>query len=88
MVGHTHEVHGGLDLDVVSQRVLDGFALCVMEGISRAGEAVAHEPGIHRPAGVDVFLAEVCVAIRILLEARLGLCRSGPAGLLCRFWGF
>ena len=71
VVGHTHEVHRRLDLDVEAQRMLDGLALGILEGLIGPGEAVAHDPGVHRPTGVNVGLAEVGVAIGI----RLGECR-------------
>jgi hypothetical protein len=87
MIGHTHEVHRGLDLDVIAHWVLDSLALRVLQCIVRARKSVAHEPGIHGPTGVDVFLAEVGIAIGILLDTLLGLCRSSSAGLLCLLWG-
>ena len=68
--------------------MLDGLALSILEGVVGSGEAVAHEPGIHRPTGVDVFFAEVGVAVGILFDALLGLCRSGSAGLLRLFGCF
>ena len=75
VVGHAHEVERGVDLDVEAHRVLDGLALRVLVGVGRAGDAVAHHPGIDRPAGVKVRLAEVGVALRVRLR-RSGRCRS------------
>src|ERR1019366_2749886 len=77
VVGHTHEVHWRVDLDVVTQGMLDGLALSILEGVIRSGEAVAHEPRIYGPTGVDVLLTEVGVAIRVGLRRLLSIRRLG-----------
>ena len=74
VVSHAHEVHRRVDLDVETHRVLDGLALGVLQRVRRAGDAVPHHPRVDRPAGVDVLLAEVGVAVGIGL--RCG-CRCG-----------
>ena len=78
VVGHAHEVHRRVDLDVEAHRVLDGLALGVLQSVRRAGDAVAHHPRVDRPAGVDVLLAEVGVALRIRLQ--VGRRRHGDLG--------
>ncbi len=70
VIGHAHEVERRVDPDVEAHRVLDGFALGVLVGVARAGDAVAHHPGVDRPAGVEVRLAEVRIALEV------GLLRS------------
>ena len=75
VIGHAHEVERRVDLDVEAHRVLDGLALRVLVGVGRAGDAVAHHPGIDRPAGVKVRLAEVRIALRVRL-CRRRRCRS------------
>ena len=84
VIGHPHEVHGRVDLDVVAHRMLDGLALRVLQSLARPGHAIAHHPGIHRPTRVDVLLAEVSVAIGIFLNPLFGGSRG--ARLLCLFW--
>ena len=54
------------------------WPLRILVGFVRAGDAVAHDPGIYRPTGVDVFLAEVGVALRVRLRFRLA--RPGECG--------
>ena len=83
VIGHPHEVHGRVDLDVVAHRMLDGLALCVLQSLARPGHAIAHHPGIHRPTRVDVLLAEVSVAIGIFFNPLFG--RSCSARLLRLF---
>ena len=78
VIGHAHEVERRVDLDVEAHRVLDGLALGVLVGVGRAGDAVAHHPGVDRPAGVNVRLAEVRVALRVGLR-RGRRCRAGSA---------
>lgn len=41
---HTHEVEGGVHLDVIAQRVFDGGPLGVAERIGRAGDALPTSP--------------------------------------------
>ena len=65
VVGDSHPVQRLLYLDLVAERVLDGFALGVFERLLGAGQVVAKEPGVHRPAGVDMLLAEIDVALRV-----------------------
>ena len=67
VVGHTHEIHRCVDRDVVAERVLDGLALGVLESVIRTGDAVAEQPGIHRPTGMNVRFAEVSVAVGVFL---------------------
>ena len=83
VVSNTHEVHGCFDLDVVAQRMLDGLALRILQSIVRSSEAVAHQPGVYRPTSVDVFIAEVGVAIGIGLGL-LSIRRL--ASLTSRLW--
>ena len=78
VVSHSHEVHWGLNLDVVAERMLDGLPLRVFESIVRAGDPVPHHPCIQRPTRVNVLLAKVGVAVGILLDT-LG---RGASGLL------
>ncbi len=69
VVGDARPIERRVDLDLVAQRVLDGLALEVLVGVARIGEAVPDEPGIERPARVDVRLAEIGLAVGVL---RLG----------------
>ena len=91
VVGHAHEVHRRVDLDVEAHRVLDGLALGVLQSVRRAGDAVPHHPRVDRPAGVDVLLAEVRVPVGVGLrrgirrEYRCGRRSGGGRGLLGRF---
>jgi hypothetical protein len=85
MVGDTRPVERRLDLDLEARRVLDGLALEILVGLAGIGDAVAEEPGIQRPAGVDVGLTEVGLAVGIL---RLGEGRrrqpAHESGYQCR----
>src|SRR6266481_6758625 len=47
VVGYSHEVHGRVDFDVVTERMLDRLALRILEGLVWTGEAVPEQPGIH-----------------------------------------
>lgn len=58
--------------DRMRLRVPDGLTLRVLVGLVRAGEAVAHQPGIDRPTGVDVRFAEAGVAIGVVLNPLRG----------------
>ena len=68
VVGDARPVERRDDLDLVPCRVLDGFALEVLVGVSGIGDAVPEQPGVERPARVDVGLAEVGVALRVPLR--------------------
>ena len=72
VVGHARPVERRVDLDLVPERVLDRLALEVLVRVTRIGEAVAEQPGVERPAGVDVGLAEVGVSLGVPLGAGLG----------------
>src|SRR5271165_3114306 len=52
--------------------MLDYLALRILVGLIGPRDAVAHDPCVHRPTGVDVGLPEVGVAIGI----RVGKCRQ------------
>ena len=79
VVGHPHEIQRRLDLDVVAERMLDYLALRILEGLIGPGDAVAHDPCVHRPTGVDVGLAEVGVALGIRLAERRQCCRKAKS---------
>src|SRR5208283_2962763 len=66
--------------------MLDGLALSILEGVVRAGEAVAHNPGVQRPTRMNVLFTEVCVAIRVARRRWLRIRRSGS--LARRLWAF
>src|SRR5208283_5960561 len=66
--------------------MLDGLALSILEGVIRAGEAVAHNPGVQRPTRMDVFLTEVGVPVRVTRGWLLDIRRSGS--LARRLWAF
>src|SRR5271165_3224167 len=66
--------------------MLDGLALSILEGVVRAGEAVAHNPGVQRPTRMDVFLTEVSVPVRVTRGWLLDIRRSGS--LAARLWAF
>src|SRR5208283_745763 len=84
-----HEVHRRVDLDVVAHGMLDGLALRILESVARSGDAVAHNPGIQRPTGMDVLLPEVGVAIGVAFRRWSRIRRLGRlAGRLCRLWAF
>ena len=68
MIRHARPVERRIDLDVVAQRMLDRLALEVLVGVGRRGGEVADRERVERPAGMDVCLAEVRVAVRILLR--------------------
>ena len=72
VIGHAHEIERRINFDVVAQRVLDGLALSVLQGVVGAGGAVAHDPRVDRPAGVNVGFAEICVTLRIALLSQRG----------------
>ena len=48
--------------------MLDGLPLRVLDSLVRTGDAVAENPRIQRPTGVDVLFAEVGVAVRVFFD--------------------
>jgi len=81
MVGHAHPIERRLDLDIVAEGMLDRLPLGVGVGVGRTGKRVPENVSIERPACVDVGLAEVGVAIGIVLcrgrERAGNQCREG-----------
>ena len=65
VVGDTHKVQRCINLDVVTEGVLDGLAPGVLVGVGRPGEFVTEQPGVRRPTGVQVGLAEVGIALGV-----------------------
>jgi hypothetical protein len=41
VIGHTHEVHRRVNVDVVAKRMLDGLSLSILEGIVWSRDAFA-----------------------------------------------
>ena len=70
VIGDAGEIERRIDLDVVAERMLDRLALEILVGIAGIGHPIAEQPGIERPAGVNVGLAEIRVAKRVALGER------------------
>jgi hypothetical protein len=70
VIGDASPVERSVDLDVEAQRMLDRLAPEVLVGVARIGDGVPDAERVERPAGVDVGLAEIGLAIGILCWAR------------------
>jgi hypothetical protein len=71
VIGDAGKIERRLDLDVVAERMLDRLALEIFVGIAGIGDPIAHHPGVERPAGVNMRLAEIRVALRSALSRRV-----------------
>jgi hypothetical protein len=67
MVRDTCKIERSNNLNVVAERMLDWLALEIFIGIARTCDPVAEGPGVKRPAGVNVRLAEIGIAERVAL---------------------
>jgi hypothetical protein len=86
VVGYAHPVERSIDGDVITQWMFNRLSLGIMKRVRRSGDLVTENPGIQRPTGVYVFVAEIRVAVRVFLlrKCRCGQRRQGQCHVQSR----